>query len=331
VPWVGCAEELVFYELHPGNGSVTGTVPVEVEPYGAAAGGGAWIWVAGQSSTAGPGIQRFDAVMGGLDPVVVVPEGCGPEGIAVDSSGAVWVGTRNRQVCRYSPAEAAWTQVAVQWPQSYGVSVAADGVVWVANYDPTHAALSYFPAADPSTVTHVTVPGSSPYAVSADGFGYVWTANYAGNSLTRYTVADGSTAEYPVGRGPSAYSDFTGLQRTIIATSGTWHADFERCAVAEGDRWGVVRWDAETTGTSSVTLSAATAATATELDTAVPVTLVTIPPGSLTPVDIEAAFAAASIASGAHLRLTATLTAGAEGESPVLRTVDVQWHCAGEG
>jgi hypothetical protein len=45
-------------------------------------------------------------------------------------------------------------------------------------------------------------------------------------------------------------------------------------------------------------------------------------------VDIEDALAAAVVPSNAHLRLTATLTAGTGGESPSLSDVEVRWHCA---
>jgi hypothetical protein len=78
-----------------------------------------------------------------------------------------------------------------------------------------------------------------------------------------------------------------------------------------------------------VTISAASAATRDELGTAFPVTLVVIPPGSTTPVDIESAFAAAAVTVYPHLRLIISLRAGSGGESPVLESVEVRWHCVG--
>jgi streptogramin lyase len=329
-PWVGTSVERRFYRLDPVNGAEVDSVDVEVSPFGAVAAPGGWIWVAGRSASP-PSIQRFNAVSGGLDPMVPTPAECDPWGIAVDSAGRVWIGGTGGYVCRYDPADGSWITVAMPRGNTPGVAVSGTDVVWTASYDGTGVTLSQFPTTDPATITQVALPGDTVYAVAADRFGYVWTVNYASNTVTRFNVATGETGQFSTGRGPAPYSDFTGLERTIIATSGTWSADFTRCDTSEEDRWGEVRWTAATPADSSIALTIQCAVTADDLATAPVVPLVAIPPGSATPVDIESALAAAGAASYAYLRVTATLAAAATGESPVLEGVEVRWHCAAAG
>jgi len=326
-PWVGVENEMRFYRLDPATGAPSTVVDVEIHPFGAVVAGD-WIWVAGRTPEPG-GLQRFDAVRGGLDPVIPAPGECDPYGIAVDAAGRVWIGGTRGHVCRYDPADGSWFAVATPRANAPGVAVSPADVVWVVSQDAGGTSLSQFPASDPAAIASVEVPGASPWAVAADRFGYVWTVNYASSNVTRFDPATSETAQFPTGRGPMAYGDFTGLERTIVCSTGVWIADFTRCDATEDDRWGDLRWTVETPGDSTVRISAATAATAEELGSAARVPLVTIPPGSPTPVGIEEALAAGGASSAAHLRLYVELAAGTAGESPVVRAVEVQWHCAG--
>jgi streptogramin lyase len=328
-PWVGTVSERRFYRLDPGNGSEVSTVDVEVDPFGAVATRSGWIWISGRSP-APAGVQRFNATSGGLDPVVPAPTQCDPYGIAADSAGRVWIGGTGGNVCRYSPPpDDSWLVVAVPRANAPGIAVSDTDQVWVASYDGLGVTLSQFPSTDPTLIVNTDVPGNTPYGVDADRVGTIWTVNYGSSTVTRFNPTTLETAEFATGRGPVAYSDFTGFDRTIVATSGTWSEDFERCDAADADRWGEVLWTATTPGDSSVTISAASAAIPDDLGTAFPVTLVRIPPGSTTPVDIETAFAAAAVTAYPHLRLIVSLVAGTGGESPVLESVEVRWHCAG--
>ncbi|MBI5488465.1 MAG: hypothetical protein HY905_14120 [Deltaproteobacteria bacterium] len=326
-PWVGTWNEQRFYRLDPRNGSVADTVDVEVKPFGAVAAPGDWIWISGREP-APAGIQRFSAATGGLDPVVVAPSECDAYGIAVDAEGRVYLGGTGSTVCRYDPADGSWLTITLPRPNATGVAVSPTDVVWAVSHDATAVSLSQFPASDPTAIVSTDVPGDAAWAVAADGFGYVWTVNHDSATVTRFNAGTSETAQFDVGRGPVAYSDFVGVERTIVATSGGWYANFERCDVADEDRWGEVRWAISTPADSSVTLSASSAATAADLETAVPVVLATIPPATATSADLEAALAAAAIPSNAHLRITAALTAGTGGESPVVSGIEVRWHCA---
>ncbi|MBI5499376.1 MAG: hypothetical protein HY907_03975 [Deltaproteobacteria bacterium] len=325
-PWVGTWNEQRFYRLDPRNGSVADTVDVEVKPFGAVAAGD-WIWISGREP-APAGIQRFSAATGGLDPVVTAPAECDAYGIAVDASGRVYLGGTGSSICRYDPADGSWLTIALPRSNATGVAVSPADVVWAVSRDATAVSLSQFPASDPAAIVSTDVPGDAAWAVAADGFGYVWTVNHDSATVTRLNAGTSETAQFPVGRGPVAYSDFVGVERTIVATSGGWYANFERCDVADEDRWGEVRWAISTPADSSVTLSVSSAATAADLETALPVELATIPPATATSADIEAALAAAAIPSNRHLRITAALTAGTGGESPVISGIEVRWHCA---
>jgi streptogramin lyase len=326
-PWVGTWTEQRFYRIDPTTGAVSSSVDLEVNPFGAVVAGD-WIWVAGRAPDPA-GVQRFNVVTSGLDPVVPAPAECDPYGIAADAAGRVWIGGTRGYVCRYDPADGSWHNVAVPRANATGVAVSPTDVVWVVSYDATAVSLSQFPSTDSSLIASTAVPGDTTWAVASDRFGYVWTVNYASNTVTRFDPATSAAEQFATGRGPVAYSDFTGLERTIVSTSGSWSADYERCDTADGDRWGEVRWTIDTPGDSTVGLFAATAATADGLAGATRVPLVTIPPGSVTPVDIEAALTAAGATSAAHLRLFVELTAGTAGESPAVHSVEVQWHCAG--
>ncbi|MDI7266763.1 MAG: hypothetical protein QME96_02065 [Myxococcota bacterium] len=324
-PWVGCFGEMRFHRLDSSNGAVAGTLDVEVNPFGAAAAPGGWIWVSGRAPDPGY-VQRFHAPTGGLDPAIAAPPECDPFGVAADAGGGVWIGGTQGHVCRYDPAAGTWTVHPAPRANAPGVAVDPDGNLWTAAFDADGTTLVMLPAGDPASPVHHEIPGASPYGVAADRFGNVWTVNRDSNSATRFVRATLEAATFPVGPGPLAYSAFTGLRRTIVATSGVWVRDFERCDGSDADRWGTVTWGVDLPGDAGVTFVARSAATADELGTAPPVTLAVVPP-PLARVDIEAAFSAAGVPALAFIRLEATLLAGSGGESPALRWVEVRWHC----
>jgi hypothetical protein len=107
---------------------------------------------------------------------------------------------------------------------------------------------------------------------------------------------------------------------------GTWTNDYERCDTDSFDRWGTLEWDADVPAGARLTITGASATTADGLDAATGVTLAVVP-SDVPPVDITAAFAAAGVPLYAHLRITVTLEASPDRESPVFRSIDVHWHC----
>jgi streptogramin lyase len=325
-PWVGCFGERRFHRLSPANGASLESVDVEVDPFGAAAGTGDWIWVVGRGGEAAPGLQRFDAATGGIDPVVPPPSECDPYGVAVDDAGDVWVGGTRGSVCRYRPG-VGWAAWPVPRANALGVAVGVGGFLWAVSHDGTGVGLSAFPLGDPDAATHVEIPGAVAYAVDVDELGRVWTVNLGSDSATRYDPATGEATTHPVGARPAGYGRFVGFDRDLVAGRGTGSVDRVRCAEGETDRWGELRWTATTPAGSSVSFAAQSADSAAGLDGAASVDLGGSP-GTLPPVDLEAAFAAASVPLLQHLRITVTLEAGSEGESPLLEGFEVRWHCA---
>lgn len=324
-PWVGCFNEMTVHRLDPATGAVVSTIDLEVNPFGAARAPDGWIWISGRAPAPGY-LQRFHAPSEGLDPRVGVPGECDPYGIATDSTGRVWIGGTGGHVCRYDPAAETWGVYPVPRGNAPGVAVDPDGNAWAITFDGAGVALAMFPADDVSPMVTYNIPGASPYGIAADEFGYVWTVNQGSDSVTRFTRATAETAGFGAGRAPLAYTDFTGIRRTIVATTGLWVQDFQRCDTTPSDRWGRLTWEVDTPASSAVDITARSAAVPEDLATAPAVVLATIPP-SASYVDIESAFSTAGVAAAAHLRLEITLTAGSAGESPVVRTVEVRWHC----
>jgi hypothetical protein len=75
-----------------------------------------------------------------------------------------------------------------------------------------------------------------------------------------------------------------------------------------------------------ISLTAQSADSLADLDAARLVSLAVVP-SDLPPVDVEAAFAEAGVATGRYLRVNVMLRADSRGTSPVFRSVSLRWHC----
>jgi hypothetical protein len=335
--WVASWTEMRVYKLSPDDGTVLGSVDLGVQPYGLAADGLGNIWVSGRAPSPGY-LQKFNAITGVVDPPVQfggAPGGCGaePYGITVDSAnrpwGACWVGA---DACagRYDPATGTWFAVNVGRPGWGGRGIAAggDGTIWMSIHQnwATSGAMVSFNMEDGSGLTVRDLPGGSiPVGIALDEMDHVWTVNSETSNVSRLTLATGVFEQFPVGPSPYTYSDFTGYQRRRLVPTGTWTRDYHRCDINPGDRWGQVYWDVDAPP-GSITIVAASAPSAAELATAPSITLATVP-SDTSPVDIEAAFAAAGVPTFPYLRVTVTLHGTSTGGSPVFRWIHVQWRC----
>ncbi|MDI7269391.1 MAG: MopE-related protein, partial [Myxococcota bacterium] len=329
-PWVGVFHEMRGYKLHPDTGAVLEAVDLQVNTYGFAIDSNGWIWISGRGP--GPYIQRFHTVTRAVEPRIPF-SGCGdhPYGITVDVRNRVWVASWfDGQACaaRYDPATGAWFAVNTRggWG-ARGIAADADGTIWLS----IHAnwccgAIASFHMDDGSGLVVRDIAGVIPVGIGVDELGHVWTVNQTSRNVTRLTKATGALEQFPVGPDPYTYSDFTGYQRRMMIPRGTWTRDFERCATDSFDRWGVFVWDADVPAGARLAFSATSAPARSGLGSAPSVTPAVVP-SDAPPVDITAAFAAAGVPLHRFLRVTALLEASPDRHSPVLRSVDVRWHC----
>jgi hypothetical protein len=329
-PWVGVFSEMRAYQLDPDDGTVLATVDLNVNTYGFAIDGTGWIWASGRGPA--PYIQRFHTVTHAVEPRIAMG-GCGdyPYGITIDIRNRVWVASWfDSQGCaaRYDPADGSWFGVPTRsgWG-GRGIAADASGTIWMSIHrNWGGGAMASFNMDDGSGLLVRDIAGVIPVGIGVDELGHIWTVNQETNNVTRLTRATDALEQFPVGPLPYTYSDFTGYQRRLMVPRGTWTNDYERCDTDSFDRWGTLEWDADVPAGARLTITGASATTADGLDAATGVTLAVVP-SDVPPVDITAAFAAAGVPLYAHLRITVTLEASPDRESPVFRSIDVHWHC----
>jgi streptogramin lyase len=340
-PWVGAWSEMKAYKLNPDTGEVIATVDLTVNPYGLAADAAGWIWVSGRSPDNGY-IQRFYGVTGEVQERIPYggASGCNgqPYGITVDRSGRVWAASWYADgdagcAARYDPATGTWMAVHTGrdgWG-GRGIAAGADGTVWMSiHYNWGGGAMASWNGEDGSGVVVRDVAGVIPVGIALDELGQVWTVNQSSSNVTRFIPATGALQEFPVGPNPYTYSDFTGYQRRLVNPRGTWIRDYERCARGEGDRWGDLIWDVGVPP-GRITIAGQSSDDAEALGSA-PVVVLAIVGTDVPPVDLEAAFAAASVPLGRYLRITVTIEGDpSDPRSPVFRSLEVRWRCSAIG
>ena len=338
-PWVGLWTEMRFLKLSPVDGTVLDEAAVNVNPYGAAIDHNGFIWVSGMRPLPGY-IQRFSTITGAVDPPVSnAGTGCdsptdsvySPYGIAVDLMDRVWVGSWSANVCRYDPSDGSWMAVPLHPNIARGVAADRDGYIWASNYQEGVEARIVGIVADTGAVSFDYLTGGNrPIGVGVDELNQVWLVNQASNTATRLIKGTGALSEHPVGTGPYTYSDFTGYQRSIMMDEGRWYHVYQRCNASTEDHWGDLTWDLDTPSDSTVTIYGYSAESEADLMDATAVVLATIRPDT-PPVDIEAAFSAAGVPLYEWLGVLVVLRPSSDMQSPVVRSVEVQWHCFGLG
>ena len=129
------------------------------------------------------------------------PVGTYPEGIAIDSSGNVWVAnTNSKNVTELSSTGATKVTHALgTWPE--GIAIDTSGNVWVANVSSTNS--NNVTELSPAGATIGTYPvGNYPSGIAIDASGNVWVANWGGNNITELSFTGATLGPYAVGTNP---------------------------------------------------------------------------------------------------------------------------------
>ncbi|MFH1434845.1 MAG: hypothetical protein ABIJ56_03920 [Pseudomonadota bacterium] len=332
-PWVGLWSEMRFLKMDPEDGHVLDEVAIDVNPYGAAIDGDGWIWISGMNPAPGY-IQRFSTVTGEVQAAISTSgTGCGhdsgpysPYGICVDTENRVWVGSWSAHVCRYNPSDGTWLAVNVNLDVARGVAADRSGYVWASNYGGGGNWIHGIQMDTGAIDFTYSIAGSAPIGVGVDQLDQVWTVNQGSETATRLVKATEVLTETPVGTSPYTYSDFTGYQRSIMMDEGRWYHAFHRCNNKPEDRWGELTWDVDTPSDSTVTIFGYSAETEDALLTMDPVRLALIAPDA-PPADITAIFADAGVPLYEWLGILVVLRPSSDLLSPVVRAVEVKWHC----
>ncbi len=217
--WVGMSTTDRYLRLHPDDGHVVQQfdVPDGHYPYGAVIDKDGILWA---SHRQGKVLARIDVTP---DPPVQTyfdPGGCvEPYGIAVDAGGDIWMGNSQcEDVLRFHPATETFTKVPVNQGLGYtrGVAASQEGQVWIAHHTfGTCEPGRHVSRIDIATngVTSFALDGDTtgPVGVALDFDGHLWAVNQCTSSATKLVAATGQVlGTYPVGQHPYTYSDMTG-------------------------------------------------------------------------------------------------------------------------
>jgi YVTN family beta-propeller protein len=160
----------------------------------------------------------------------------GPHGMAIDSSGNLWVtnfgtpaspgNTVSKFVpsytfCQKSATNPASVTVTSAGPftvgsEPYGIAIDASGNVWVSNFG-SNTVTELSPA---GTVLNTVTVGTGPQGIAIDPSGNVWVANSGSNTVTviNPSAIQPATTIYQVGNGPHSVA--------IETTGNVWVSNF---------------------------------------------------------------------------------------------------------
>lgn len=349
--WVGLHDANQAVQLNPADGSVMRTVNLprtgpfsRFRPYGAVGDGSGNIWFVESASGNIVSVDSSTGAVGGVETAVSRgSEMCSSSyGIAVDSSGRVWVaGFLCESAFRYDPATDLWFEVPL--PDSGATrGIAADGAgrIYVASShewirftpgggiaasDPI-SRLTIFDAADGGNmriigVPSATLPGLGSTGVGLDSSGQVWLVNQESSTATRVDPVTGAARDFPTGTDPYTYSDFTGFAlRTFTAPNGFIRQVAAGCAVGPTE-WEILSWDATTPPGTRVEIRVRTANSVVELGGATWVGPFTTQPAELT-------LPPGPVGDEAFMELEISLFSdGDMAIAPAIRSATVQYNC----
>jgi len=215
--WVAGWKSKALYRLHPDTGAVVATIQLGENPFGNVVDRQGIIWV---SASIAQSLLRVDPKTKQVQKIPY-PKG-NPYGITVDAFGQIWLSSHDNFTSRYDPKSQKWSTTQHGY-NSLGLTSSADGHVWVALGQTNRVAKVN--AVTGVLVSHINLGGGrKPVAAAVDMDGYIWTINANKYSASK---VDGKTAqvvgEYPTGKLPEGYSDFTGqLLARLVAFQGTW-------------------------------------------------------------------------------------------------------------
>ncbi|RLB55852.1 MAG: hypothetical protein DRI34_09975 [Deltaproteobacteria bacterium] len=324
--WVGLYNENKFYKLDPYDGHVLAEVSIGLHPYGAAIDSQGILWATQQNTGR---LVSIDTNTNTAGQVIQIPNWDGSYGIAIDMQDRVWVGGyRHEGAARYDPADG--SSLIVPTPGvgvGRGIAADADGYIWLAHSwltDETRVGrITRFRADDGSEMHTYELPnGKETIGVGIDFDGYVWGVNRQTDNACKVDPQSGQVECYPTGHGTYTYSDFTGFAlRNFTAPRGTFKQVFEGCALPTGTRWKQVSWEATVPAGTYVKIYVRAADDIASLPTAT-----RHGPFEESPADL---IAAAEI-TGHYLLVEVSLSTDIEGLTPIFKSLEVQWICAGE-
>jgi hypothetical protein len=319
--WVGDWDGASLHRLAPADGAKVDSIDISCNPYGLVIDSKGIIWVAGRGCSklvrVDPATHQFQH----LDP------GCiSPYGISLDNKGRVWVannGCGGSVAYRYDPANGSWASAQTQ-SSPRGIVGSLDGFVYVANDGSSKVAVVNADSAQ--TQGYIDLGGGrSPVGITIDFTGFVWAVNQGTSSTTKI---DSKTwqivGEYQTGSGPYTYSDMTGyLLHTFTNPTGYYQHLFG----TEGIRlsWLAIIVDAYTPVGTYIKVRVRAAVGKAELDqTPWSEYFGPFPPGAF-PLDISPLNLA-----GAYLQVEVSLYSDVDGQTPIVKSIEVKFE-SGEG
>jgi streptogramin lyase len=194
-------------------------------------------------------------------------------GLCIDSAGNVWNTALSGNIIRKFDSSGSLIGTFSHGNvYAQGCVVDSNDDVWVAHSLIGPATTVGHLLNDGTHVGNVTLPGGSgPTGVSVDAAGKVWAANINSNNVSRIDPSAGLlgvgggpvgavdlTVDLGAGAGPYNYSDMTGSTNLAPPDDGTWSIIHDTGVV--GIEWGIVSWNADLPGDSSINVTAASSA-----------------------------------------------------------------------
>ena len=210
--WVGATNDAATLRIMRLNGAtgvqeqsldIPGTTGyMSRSPYGAAVDADNDVWMV-NAYCGGTLIEVHEDMT--YDTITVPAEIC-PYGIAVDSSGYVWIGGYQTFSGRYDPINLKWDLVAAQ---GLGIQEDANGKLWLGAYGQN--AVLEIDGATLQVLSTTPVPvGGQSKGISIDFYGYVWIVGDAGSVAARMDPVTKQIQTYAGLDAPYSYSDMTG-------------------------------------------------------------------------------------------------------------------------
>ena len=285
--WLGNWRDAGFFEMDPTSGKVKRFVYMGINPYGAVIDSRGILWAphscCGQGrmrsfNTNGTRVPLDDADWNSaastnrwsaneVGPIRTQSWGDrGNYGIAVDGKDRVYLGSygqNNWAASQYDPANNNWRKLESSKTNGSrnpsagmgrGVTVGADGVVWVAQHGGwSNGRLTGYDSESLSIVhdLYLGSRGDIPVGVGIGSGGKIWTNNQRTQNLTAYDPRTGAYGFYPEDVSPNqnlraslyTYSDFTGnLSKTFTDPEGRYRENVNGCNDGPVANWARLDW-----------------------------------------------------------------------------------------
>ncbi|MCU0503409.1 MAG: hypothetical protein MUC51_16935 [Anaerolineae bacterium] len=285
-----------FHKLNGVTGAIMASFAPDCGGYGGLIDGSNVLWSAAISQNQ---LLRYDLATNTGTCISVAQS----YGLGIDVNGYIWNAMwGNNTVAKISPAGAIQPgfPVLTGGSASRGVVVtASDNHIWIANsYSNDVSRL------DNNGVLQATVPvGNQPTGVAVDRAGKVWVTNLGSDNAMRIDPATNGvdmTVSLGPGAGPYNYSDMTGSTLIAPPNTGTWTVVHDSGILDA--IWGLVTWNADTPGDSSLQVYAASSTDGVTFSAEESVT---------DGADL-------SVPDGQYLRVRVQFNRASTGESPIL-------------